>query len=312
MITTSRPRATVVGLAATMLGLLALLSACGSSSSSSAATSAAATSGSTTAPSPVAAPAFPAVIDTAAGTVTIPSAPRAVVSMSPTATEMLYAIGAGSQVKAVDSLSDYPAEAPKTDLSAFQPSLEAIAAQQPDLVVLGFGNAEVQAGPGRHPQQVGVGQRVAEHALVGGSAERQGGSHQSPQDGPGQAQLPQDHVLLAAEGRVDMDQGQVGGQRDPDLRHRDGVGADGQAEPEGGEDQTDGDRHRPGRQPEGVGHQDHRLAGALAAASAMMRARSTTRGPQREAMSSLTTTMSPVVTAVRVFHPGRAATSGGP
>ena len=50
-----------------------------------------------------------------------------IVSLSPTATEMLFAIGAGSQVAAVDSNSNYPKEAPKTDLSAYQPNLEAIA-----------------------------------------------------------------------------------------------------------------------------------------------------------------------------------------
>jgi iron complex transport system substrate-binding protein len=48
---------------------------------------------------------------------------------------MLYAIGAGSQVKAVDSLSDYPPQAPRTKLSAYQPNVEAIVAEKPDLVV---------------------------------------------------------------------------------------------------------------------------------------------------------------------------------
>jgi iron complex transport system substrate-binding protein len=49
---------------------------------------------------------------------------------------MLYAIGAGSQVTAVDDQSNFPAEAPKTDLSGFQPNAEAIAGESPDLVVL--------------------------------------------------------------------------------------------------------------------------------------------------------------------------------
>jgi iron complex transport system substrate-binding protein len=49
---------------------------------------------------------------------------------------MLYAIGAGKQVKAVDSYSDYPAGAPITKLSAFQPNAEAIAAFKPDLVII--------------------------------------------------------------------------------------------------------------------------------------------------------------------------------
>ena len=53
--------------------------------------------------------------------------PDAIVSLSPTATEMLYALGAGHEVKAVDSDSDYPAGAPVTKLSAYQPNAEAIA-----------------------------------------------------------------------------------------------------------------------------------------------------------------------------------------
>ena len=48
---------------------------------------------------------------------------------------MLFAIGAGDQVVAADSYSDYPAAAPTTDLSAYEPNVEAIAAYDPDLVV---------------------------------------------------------------------------------------------------------------------------------------------------------------------------------
>ena len=51
-------------------------------------------------------------------------------------TEMLFAVGAGAHVVAVDSLSNYPPQAPITDLSAYTPNAEAIAAYQPDLVVL--------------------------------------------------------------------------------------------------------------------------------------------------------------------------------
>ena len=49
---------------------------------------------------------------------------------------MLYAIGAGSQVKAVDEFSDYPKTAPRTALDGFQPNVEAIVAYRPDLVVV--------------------------------------------------------------------------------------------------------------------------------------------------------------------------------
>jgi iron complex transport system substrate-binding protein len=72
----------------------------------------------------------------AAGGVTLDRRPEKIVSLSPTATEMLFAVGAGKQVSAVDDQSTFPADAPKTDLSGFQPNAEAIAAKQPDLVVI--------------------------------------------------------------------------------------------------------------------------------------------------------------------------------
>jgi len=61
--------------------------------------------------------------------------PHAIVSISPTATESLFAIGAGDQVVAVDDQSDYPEGVPTTDLSSYEPNVEAIAAYEPDLVV---------------------------------------------------------------------------------------------------------------------------------------------------------------------------------
>jgi iron complex transport system substrate-binding protein len=80
--------------------------------------------------------AFPVRVHAANGTVPIPARPTAIVSLSPTATEMLYAIGAGSQVKAVDEYSDYPPSAPHTNLDGNNPNVEAIASYKPDLVVL--------------------------------------------------------------------------------------------------------------------------------------------------------------------------------
>jgi iron complex transport system substrate-binding protein len=62
--------------------------------------------------------------------------PAKVVSLSPTATEMLFAIGAGPQVVAVDDQSSYPKRAPRTDLSGYTPNVEAIAGYEPDLVVV--------------------------------------------------------------------------------------------------------------------------------------------------------------------------------
>jgi iron complex transport system substrate-binding protein len=75
---------------------------------------------------------FPA---TAGGT-TVAAKPTHIISLSATATDMLFAIGAGSQVVAVDTNSDYPSNAPKGTLDSYKPNVEAIAADNPDLVVI--------------------------------------------------------------------------------------------------------------------------------------------------------------------------------
>lgn len=77
-----------------------------------------------------------ATVEAANGSVAIAERPEAIISLSPSATEMLFAVGAGDQVIAVDEFSYYPAEAPVTDLSGFTPNLESIGAFEPDLVVV--------------------------------------------------------------------------------------------------------------------------------------------------------------------------------
>ncbi|GAA4485842.1 ABC transporter substrate-binding protein [Rhodococcus olei] len=83
--------------------------------------------------------AFPVTVASgpaASGTgVTIAERPDAVVSLSPSATETLWAVGAGAQVVAVDDRSDYPAGVPTTDLSGYSPNVEAILGKNPDLVI---------------------------------------------------------------------------------------------------------------------------------------------------------------------------------
>jgi ABC-type Fe3+-hydroxamate transport system substrate-binding protein len=113
-----------------LVGLLSplVLAACGGSSDDGGG----AASSTTTA----AAAAFPVAVTGTNGKLTIDEQPESIVSLSATATEMLFAIDAGPQVKAVDSTSNYPTDAPKTDLSAFTPNAEAIAKYEPDLVVL--------------------------------------------------------------------------------------------------------------------------------------------------------------------------------
>lgn len=76
-----------------------------------------------------------AVFPVTIGSVTIDQQPMRIVSLSPSATETLFALGAGPQVVAVDSQSDYPQQAPHTALSALSPDPEAIAGYHPDLVV---------------------------------------------------------------------------------------------------------------------------------------------------------------------------------
>ena len=71
--------------------------------------------------------------------------PARIVSIDPSGTEILYAIGAGDRVVAVDDFSYFPEGTPVTDLSGWQPNLEAILAFEPDLVVMDF-NGDVQAG----------------------------------------------------------------------------------------------------------------------------------------------------------------------
>ena len=103
-----------------------LASACGEGSSGSPARSSSKTESG-----------FPATV----GNVVIEARPERIVSLSPTSTEMLFAVGAGDQVVAVDDQSDYPPEAPTTDLSAYEPNVEAIAGYEPDLVVASDGGA---------------------------------------------------------------------------------------------------------------------------------------------------------------------------
>lgn len=81
--------------------------------------------------------------------ITLTEAPERIISGSATHTEILFAIGAGDQVIAIDAFSDYPAEAadlPRVD--AFTPSVEGFAALEPDLVIITFDPNDLVAGLG--------------------------------------------------------------------------------------------------------------------------------------------------------------------
>ena len=78
------------------------------------------------------------IVDDYGRTVTLDGIPQRIVSVAPTPTEMLFAVGAGEQVVGVDDYSDYPAEAADlTKVGAYPVNIEAIISLQPDLIVSG-------------------------------------------------------------------------------------------------------------------------------------------------------------------------------
>jgi iron complex transport system substrate-binding protein len=110
-------------------GLALLTAACGSDDASSSDESSDPSVAETTAPE------APTTVDSVDGGGDV----ERVVSLSPTHTEMMFAIGAGDLLVAVDQFSDYPEEAQAlpNELSAFDNNVEAIAAFEPDLVLIG-------------------------------------------------------------------------------------------------------------------------------------------------------------------------------
>jgi len=78
------------------------------------------------------------VVDDYGRAVTLESVPERIVSIAPSPTEILFAIGAGPQVVGVDNYSDYPAEtAGLTKVGDYTLNLETIISLQPDLIVGG-------------------------------------------------------------------------------------------------------------------------------------------------------------------------------
>ncbi len=131
----------------TMLAALAILAACNTPRVTAVAPTTAPPTTSTTRPALTTGPttaAAPGQQSSAAPIATTVSKPipKAIVSLSPTATETLFALGAGGLVKAVDSLSSYPPSAPRTDLSGATPDIDKLMTYGPDLVVV----SEDQAG----------------------------------------------------------------------------------------------------------------------------------------------------------------------
>lgn len=119
-----------------LLSLLLVIAACGTSEDGG---------GDATTTTLAGASDFPVVVEDDLGEVSVEERPESIISLSTVATEMLFAIGAGRQVVAVDDQSDYPPEAPTTDLSGFTPNVEAILSHEPDLVLISYDPGDLVA-----------------------------------------------------------------------------------------------------------------------------------------------------------------------
>jgi iron complex transport system substrate-binding protein len=84
---------------------------------------------------------YPLTLTDATGTsVVIEAEPQRIVSLVPSETEVLYAIGAADQVAGVDDNSNYPAEvADKPRTGGMETNIEAVAGLNPDLVIANTG-----------------------------------------------------------------------------------------------------------------------------------------------------------------------------
>ena len=121
--------------AVALLTLVLAAAGCGGSEPTTGPVGGETTTAPTTTPPPTTTTATPA-----------PVMPEAILSLSPTATEILFAVGAGGQVVAVDDRSTYPADAPMSVLSGFTPNVEAIAGYDPDLVVISYDPGDLVVG----------------------------------------------------------------------------------------------------------------------------------------------------------------------
>lgn len=78
----------------------------------------------------------PVVIDDYGRTIKLTTQPKRIVSVSPTPTEILFAVGAGSMVVGVDDYSDYPAAVNNiARVGNFVLNVETILSLKPDLII---------------------------------------------------------------------------------------------------------------------------------------------------------------------------------
>lgn len=81
---------------------------------------------------------FPVTVTAGGSTVHITHRPARILCLSASATQMLYALGAGPQVVAVDKYSTWPKDAPRTKLTGDETSAEDYLRYRPDLVIVAY------------------------------------------------------------------------------------------------------------------------------------------------------------------------------
>ena len=86
---------------------------------------------------------FPVTVVSANGPVLIRHRPTRILSLSASATQMFYAIGAGPQVVGVDKYSMWPPNAPRTNFTGYESSAEEYLRERPDLVILATDTSHV-------------------------------------------------------------------------------------------------------------------------------------------------------------------------
>jgi iron complex transport system substrate-binding protein len=121
--------------------LIAAVTACGDDDEEggdASPTETAATSAPANATDPPGDTAFPVTVTDDAGIeFTFDNAPESIVALAPSFVEVLFAVGAGESIVAADQNTDYPPEADDIPrISGFDPSVEAIAGYEPDLVLM--------------------------------------------------------------------------------------------------------------------------------------------------------------------------------
>src|SRR5581483_11140959 len=149
----------------------------------------------------------------------------------------------------------------------------------------------------------------AKDALVRGAGDCEHPADERRDDDARRAQLPEDRVLDVPERRVDVEQGHVRERGDDDRAGRDADRADAEPDEERRDEEHDRAESPGGRDAaRPYAHLDRLCDHERFATLATTRAKSTMRGPQRDATLSSTVTTLPLRTAATFCQPGRSPT----